>query len=163
VNQISQTKGVLLPNFPQPSGKNSLQKLIEHLLRSDVVSIEAKKLLESASPSRMRPDGNDKPLIAVEGMSIGTDPYTEKVKRFASGNGWSQPSIEDALRVLSVMSFQGLPQTVRWVAVMHKPVKVKVLGFTLDTGSGGIILTSHKAEPCRGWFCRNGGFVFRSC
>jgi hypothetical protein len=37
-----------------------LQKLIEHLLRSDVVSIEAKKLLESASPSRMRPDGNDK-------------------------------------------------------------------------------------------------------
>ena len=161
MSQISQTGGVLLPILPQIPGDHSLQKFIKHLLRSDTASIGAKKLLESASPSRMRSDGNSKRLVAVEGSAIGKDPFTEKVRRFASENGWLQPSIEDALRVLSVMSFQGLPQTVRWVAVMHEPVRGEVLGFT-DTGRSGIILTSHKAEPREGWFCRNGGFVFRS-
>jgi hypothetical protein len=161
VNQITvSTVGVLLSEFKSGEKGTPLEELIRECISSPQISRGARELLLSSSPSRSRSDGSSRQLIAVEGCFLPKDPHTEAVNRFAEGDGWSKPTLEDALRIFPLISFQGFKSGLVSLVVMHKPVKENILGFTLVDGH--IRLTAHKAEPREGWFCRNSGFIFRS-
>jgi hypothetical protein len=152
--------GILLPELEPASRGDSLEGLMKRIINSDCVSREARDLLRSASPSRSRSDGNTKQLILIEGDALKKDPHTEEIRRFAKGEGWTTPSFEDALRLLFVVSFYSFSPCVKNIVVLHEPIRESVLGIT--NNAGAIILTAHKAEPRKGWYCKNRGFIFRS-
>lgn len=161
MNQISTGAiGIFLPEFPPLPKRYSLEEQMRKMMNSSNVSKGARRLLESASPSRSRHDGNMRRLILVEGKQLPKDPHTEAVNRFAKAQGLLNPSFEDLLRIFPVLSLQIFPSGIRFAAALHCPVKDQVLGFTLENNQ--IVLSAHKAEPREGWFCRNGAFIFRS-
>lgn len=93
---------------------------------------------------------------------MGKDPhYLGSINRFARDEGWTEPTIEDALRLFAVLSkIRFNPATMKTIIVMHSPVNNDVLGITFK--NGGVLLSSHKAKPSEGFLCRNIGFAFRS-
>ena len=156
---VAEMVGVLLPELLERDQGFILEYFMKFHIENNC-SRGAKDLLLSSSPSRARSDRSQKQLVMIEGSLLKKDPHTEEVRRFAKNNGWSKPSLEDALRLFSVVSFRSFSSYVQSVVVMHEPVKGMLLGITQD--NNGIILSSHKAEPVKGWYCKNSGFVFRS-
>lgn len=151
----------VLPDFGRPLLGYSLQEFIGKLLLSGDVSSGAKDLLRSLSSSKMVNDGSDKRLIAVEGSSLKKSLHTEEINRFAKGEGWTKPSLGDALRLFTVMSFRSFATNVNSVVVLHEPVGEYVLGINYEKGK--LILSSYKVSPRKkGWYCKNTAFVFRS-
>lgn len=151
--------GILLPQFEGGVRGTPLEELMRRYIESTATSRSARELLQSASPSRCRSDGNEKRLIAREGSSLPRDPFSEAIRRCAKNNGWSLPSFEDALRVFPSISPHLFSGSTKFLVFMHEPVKEKVLGCMF---LGGVVtLTAYKAEPREGWFGENGGFVFR--
>lgn len=155
-----QTVGVLLPDLPLLQKNYSLEGLMKEFMGSGSSSRGAKDFLRSASPSRSRSDGNQKRLILVEGRLLPKDPFTEAVKRFGSKERWTQTSFEDVLRIFPLITSHSFGEGIRTLVFLHNPVKNEVLGITREQDR--IVLTSHKAEPREGWFCKNSAFVFRS-
>jgi hypothetical protein len=159
ISTTSEPVGVLLDDFDPMPERYSLEELMRRFMEAKNVSKAAKKLLQVASPSRCRTDNNTIPLVVIEGGSLPKDPHTEAVRRFASLQGYVQPSLEDALRIFPIIAFDRFSPDITSLVVMHRPVQESLLGFTLENGI--VTLSAHKADPREGWFCRTKGFVFR--
>ena len=154
--------GIMLQDFePLPSGYSLEESIRRHMTMSNV-SIGAKQLLERASPSRRHSRRSQMQLVVIEGHSLPKDPHTEAIRRAVYKEGYSQPSLEDALRIFPSISFDELHPDITSLWVMHEPVDDEVLGFTFDHNYGCIKLSAHKAEPREGWYCKTVGFIFGS-
>ncbi len=165
-NSVVTSAGIFLPTLPYFGSCHncigySLQEFITRLLESPDVSVRAKDLLRSIPPARRVNDGSSKRLIAVEGASFRRDLHTEEINRFAKEEGWTEPSLSDALRLFNVMSFRSFAPNVNSVVVLHKPIQEHVLGINNENGK--LILSSYKALPRKkGWYCKDTAFVYRS-
>jgi hypothetical protein len=151
--------GIILQDFDPRPPRYSLEESMRNYMRSPDVSNSARNLLERASPSRCRSDRSETQLVIVEGHRLPKDPHSEAIRRVAYGQGYKQPSLEDALRIFPSISFDELSPKITSLWVMHHPIDNEVLGFTLVNGF--ITLSAHKAEPREGWFCETCGFIFR--
>lgn len=160
VNVITDTVvGIRLPELCPLAETYSLETLMREYMDSDRSSRGATDFLHAASPSRSRTDRSQKQLVLLEGKFLPKDPFSESVKRFARGRGWSVPSFEDALRIYPLITHGYFNDSMRSLVFLHEPVKREVIGISMERGR--VVLTAHKAEPKEGWFCRNTGFVFR--
>lgn len=151
--------GIILQEFDPISSRYSLEDSIQVNLMSNNVSRGAKNLLQKASPSRRHAVGSQIQLVVIEGHQLSKDPHTEAIRRVARAQGYTQPSLEDALRIFPSFSFNELNPAITSVWVMHHPVGNEILGFTLENGF--VKLSSHKLYPREGWFCEQVGFIFR--
>jgi hypothetical protein len=158
---IDTAVGILLPELVRAEGGQSLTPLMKQHMKSSS-SRGAQDILFSSNPSRSISDGSSKRLIYVEGPTLGKDPHhLGSITAFARKQGWSEPTVEDALRLFVTLTKERFnPGAMTKIIVMHKPVNEHVLGITFE--NGGILLSAHKAKPREGFLCRKIGFVFRS-
>lgn len=102
-------------------------------------------------------------LALIKGADIKQDCYLPEIKSLAKVQGWTDPSVEDALSLPKVISPEYLiSHNIKWIVVVHQPASGKggnyLLGLEVDVN--GMTLFARSANPHHKWFARDGGFVF---
>lgn len=148
---------VILPPFSKDDPAN----LFNYFLENDS-SRQARQLLSSLSPSLRRFHQKVKPqMVLLPGSSISRDkPTTSVIRSFAGNLECERPHFFDALFLCKVITPSFFTNGINWMVIMHQSINGQVLGITCEKGK--VILTANEEEPRKGWYARNGGFVFRA-
>lgn len=156
----TEDRGIIFVEFNSVSNKGSIEYLFSHFSnpKNKSSSVKAKELLATTSPARRIASKSQHKMVLVAGFLIKKDPKTEEVRRFAKNKNWLIPSVEDALRLFSSLSECDFDSDRKRIVVMHEPVNGYVLGASIQEER--MIMTTHKAEPIKGWFCADGYFAF---